>query len=192
MQIDFSGTPENEDFKKSIRVRLELEKESDRGAAIIAGSYAELALENAIKSVLKNRQIKKDVALFDRLFDGYAPFATFSAKIDLSCALGLLSEKDYGDLHIIRAIRNAFAHDLDAGAPEDGLTFQSQSVADRCKNLWRPTTESPIAREQQKLDEPRRQYCYTVFRIAGFVRIMAEQVRLETTNETIANWVKWP
>jgi hypothetical protein len=41
---------------------------------------------------------------------------------------GLISESEHSDLHHIRRIRNDFAHDIHT-------SFQSPSVADRCRKL---------------------------------------------------------
>jgi DNA-binding MltR family transcriptional regulator len=51
--------------------------------------------------------IKKDI---DPLFQGYAPLATFSAKIQLTFALGLLPRKTRDKIEVIRRLRNDFAH----------------------------------------------------------------------------------
>lgn len=45
-----------------------------------------------------------------RLFDGYGPLSSFSAKIDLSYALQILNKDQYDDLTVIRRIRNHFGH----------------------------------------------------------------------------------
>jgi hypothetical protein len=45
-----------------------------------------------------------------KLFDGYGPLASFSAKIDLSYALHIVTKEQYEDLTAIRKIRNEFAH----------------------------------------------------------------------------------
>ena len=45
-----------------------------------------------------------------KLFEGYGALATLSAKIDLAYAMGLINQDLRRDLHVIREIRNAFAH----------------------------------------------------------------------------------
>lgn len=57
------------------------------------------------------------------------PLATFSARINLCYVMGLISPAIWADLHQFRKIGNAFAH-----GPMD-LTFDDQSVADRCALL---------------------------------------------------------
>jgi DNA-binding MltR family transcriptional regulator len=47
-----------------------------------------------------------------RLFDGYGPLGSFSAKIDLSYALQIINKDQYDDLTVIRRIRNQFGHSM--------------------------------------------------------------------------------
>lgn len=60
-------------------------KESDRGCAIIGASFLEDQLEDLIRAICRS-----DEEAVDRLFEGYAPFATFSARIQAAFALRLM------------------------------------------------------------------------------------------------------
>ena len=61
--------------------------------------------------------------------DGFnAPIGTFSARILAAFALGIISEREYRECSTLRKIRNQFAHSLT-------VSFETQSVADMCKNL---------------------------------------------------------
>lgn len=46
----------------------------------------------------------------ERIFDGYGPLSTFSAKIDVAFALDLIDADVHRDLRTIKDIRNCFAH----------------------------------------------------------------------------------
>lgn len=61
-------------------------QESDRSSAILAASFLEEILEKAIKSFLIEDQFA------DTLFRGHSPLSTFSAKIDVAYALGLITK----------------------------------------------------------------------------------------------------
>src|SRR5437016_12606 len=87
--------------------------ESDRSAAILAASY----LEHCLEEYLLLRLVAGPTV--NALFDGFAPLATFSAKIDIAFAVGLLPRHIQEDLKRIKKIRNLFAHELDS------LTFES-------------------------------------------------------------------
>jgi DNA-binding MltR family transcriptional regulator len=68
-----------------------------------------------------------------RLFDGYGPLSSFSAKIDLSYALQIVPKDKYVDLVTIRKIRNQFAHSMSLvnfESPEIRATFKKFSNFD--------------------------------------------------------------
>jgi DNA-binding MltR family transcriptional regulator len=46
------------------------------------------------------------------LFDGTAPLSTFSAKIKIAYAMGIIGKLTRHDLEKLREIRNAFAHSI--------------------------------------------------------------------------------
>jgi len=117
------------------QVIRELERQTDRGVAIIGAAYLEERLEESLRAAFTDRieQVKIDgYKVSNRLFKGTGPLATFSAKIDALFALGLVGERSFHDLHLVRYIRNAFAH------TSDPLSFRSPKIADRCRKLWLP------------------------------------------------------
>lgn len=64
----------------------------------------EMLLEGRMGSNLSNK-LREDI------FQGKnAPLATLSAKIDLSCAFGLITSEQRTTLNNIRKVRNTFAH----------------------------------------------------------------------------------
>jgi len=105
----------------------ELKKESDRAVAIIAAAL----LEHALETLLRNHLVPCG-AQDDPLFDGpYAPLSNFSSKIDLANRIGLISARWCRDLHLIRKIRNTFAHNV------SGCTYDDASVRARVLELVR-------------------------------------------------------
>lgn len=105
-------------------VRRALREESDRGCALFAAAYLDTALEALLKaSFVEDRKVEGD------LFEGTAPLSSFSAKIKLAYFLGIISDQCRRDLDTIRKIRNDFAHDATI------ISFETQSIADRCYNL---------------------------------------------------------
>jgi DNA-binding MltR family transcriptional regulator len=104
-----------------------LEKESVRGSAIICATINEESLSMIIKAKLAP-SLKKD----DELFEGaYAPLGNFSAKIDFAYRIGLIDLNDRLSFHIIRKIRNEFAHSLGE------LTFESDVIINLVKELFK-------------------------------------------------------
>lgn len=72
---------------------------------------------------------------WQRLFEGNGPLATLSAKIDLARLLGLVTETIRSDLHIIRDIRNEFAHQIAHKTEHTKLSFSSPHIRDKCMAL---------------------------------------------------------
>jgi hypothetical protein len=87
---------------------------SDRALAIVAASV----VEELLLGLLRGRLVPNDSSQ-DTLFDGpNAPLGTFSAKIDLAYRVGAISHRLARDCHLIRKIRNRFAHELEGGSFE--------------------------------------------------------------------------
>jgi len=104
----------------------EFEKETDRAAGIVGAAILDSALESALKAYL----IKSTHAKNDSLFDGpNAPLSSFSSKIDMMFRLGLISEQMAKALHMIRRIRNNFAHDI------TNCDFKNQQVVSLINEL---------------------------------------------------------
>jgi hypothetical protein len=100
-----------------------LNKESERGAALIAAAMIDDLLLRSIRSFLL------DHTEADRLLDGFnAPLGTLSARALAAFALGLLSEEEYRECERLRKIRNEFAHNVHS-------TFADQNLRDLCANL---------------------------------------------------------
>lgn len=118
--VQFMQTMQQETlvFRKALTV------ESDRGCALFAAAYLDKALSDLLYlSLVENKKIESE------LFEGTAPLATFSSRIKLAYYLGKISAGSRSDLDTIRNIRNAFAHKIDL------ISFDTQSIADRCRNL---------------------------------------------------------
>jgi len=88
----------------------EIEKQTDRGAAIVAAALLDNILENLIVARLIIQSPKRRKALFGQ----FAPLRSFSAKIELGFALGLFNNQRRESLELIREVRNKFAHRLEA------------------------------------------------------------------------------
>jgi DNA-binding MltR family transcriptional regulator len=102
--------------------------------ALQARTHAEIGLvgatiieEQLLRALLtKMRPLSGEMK--KRLFDGYGPLSSFSAKIDLSYALQIINKDQYDDLTVIRRIRNQFAHAmplLNFDSPEMRAHFKS-------------------------------------------------------------------
>jgi DNA-binding MltR family transcriptional regulator len=107
------------------RLHKELDNETDRSIVIVACALLDEALKETIKARLLPAA-KKDWCVFT---GGNSPISSFSARINLCYQLSLISDFMQRDLHIIRRLRNDFAHD-----PFE-LSFNSDSVKSRVEEL---------------------------------------------------------
>ncbi len=104
----------------------QLHLESDRGSVIVAAAL----LDDALKEVLAAYMLPA-VEGDDELLEGpHAPLGSFSARIDCAYRTGLIRMEVRKTLHLIRKIRNAFAH------RSEMATFDSQSVRDRLRQIY--------------------------------------------------------
>lgn len=101
----------------------ELNRESDRGQSLVACSF----LDDLLKRILSAHFAHQEVGL--KLVEGFnAPLGTFSTRIAAAFALGLVTEREYRELEILRRIRNRFAHEIH-------IAFDTNAVRDLCGNL---------------------------------------------------------
>jgi len=104
------------------------QQESDRGCVIFGAAHLEDDLKTLLRAhCLKDARAVKKVV--DPLFHVYAPFSTFSAKIQVSYAMGLIEEQLHTTLDLIRRLRNDFAHERKA------VSFQTPIYQSRLRKL---------------------------------------------------------
>lgn len=108
-----------------------LYQETDRGCALMAAAY----LDDALSELLKKNLIK-DKKISDRLFESNQPLGNFSSKIDVAYALGLIGKNICQNLHLVRKIRNDFAH------VADPIGFEHPPIKSRCCELTLHTLEN--------------------------------------------------
>ncbi|MCP1843675.1 hypothetical protein ACVIHI_003406 [Bradyrhizobium sp. USDA 4524] len=104
------------EWRRRYELIRRLGDESERGMAVLVGAELDRALGLVLCAYLPPGRARK--ALFS---GGAAPLGSFASKIDLCRVLHLISEGEYAALHVIRKIRNEFAHDPDA-------SFASQKI----------------------------------------------------------------
>jgi Mannitol repressor len=102
-----------------------MQMDGPRGCAVVASAMVEDVLDGAILYRCVN--LSKDER--SRLFDASGPLSTFSSKIAIAYAFGIIGPKTRHDLNLLREIRNAFAHAMRT------ITFDTQEVADMLKTF---------------------------------------------------------
>jgi DNA-binding MltR family transcriptional regulator len=141
---------------KSGELLEQLNKESDRGVALIAAAYLDATLESMLRKYLVD-----DAVVVDELFKHPGALSGFSARIRMAYCLGLIGPDLRHNLDIVRDIRNDFAHDI------EHTSFDTDSVRDRCSNL-----KSDVANSLLSKNAPAR------YRFALVVTILLNQLLL--------------
>jgi hypothetical protein len=100
--------------------------ESDRGAALVGIAY----LDELLARLFRARMLTEKTS--EGLLEGFAPLSTFSSRIDVAYCLGWIGPETYRDLHLLRKVRNDFAH------THEPVTFSSAKIQARCRELGTP------------------------------------------------------
>jgi hypothetical protein len=111
----------------------EFKGESDRAAVILGAAKLDALLAQVL-----DRHFLPSLASNDELLDGDSPLSTFSSRINISYRLGLITSDFAKALHLVRRIRNAFAHEI------SGVSLSSGSHSDRLRSLLLPFLPLPF------------------------------------------------
>ncbi len=115
------------EYGTSLELLRSIADESPRGMVLVVAAELERILLLAIKGLLRSG---KGLENLDK--DKQGPISTLSAKINLSHALGIIDDVELRDLHLIRQIRNDFAHST-------SVSFLTAAVVSRVNELSQST-----------------------------------------------------
>lgn len=122
---------EEKRFQEFKEFAEEFRRESDRAAVILGAAKLDSLLY-----LLLTKTLLPNVGEQDELFEGEAPLSSFNAKINLAYRLGLIDTQLSRALHLIRKIRNSFAHEI------SGCSLNSGAQRDRVRELIAPFDKS--------------------------------------------------
>lgn len=88
--------------------KIDLTDESDRGCILVAAALLEESLEFRFRHTFQSKKIPQSVQ--DSLFSSNGPLATFSGKLKMAYAIGLIPKETFRDLEEVRKLRNQAAH----------------------------------------------------------------------------------
>jgi DNA-binding MltR family transcriptional regulator len=77
---------------------------------IVTAILGYVLVEHELDILLRRKFKRNDIVTWEELTDEKGPLRSFYAKITIGLALGIYPEKIAHDLHVVRVIRNAFAH----------------------------------------------------------------------------------
>jgi hypothetical protein len=128
--VSFQGLTMNleKEFENNFKQILnDLKGESERGVVIVIASHLDVRLEDLLKTALTPSPTATDM-----MFDGpNALLQSFSNKIDFCYRLGLLSSFATRSLHLIRKIRNKFAHNISS------ICFNEPDIESQVSELYK-------------------------------------------------------
>lgn len=151
-----------------VEFRIALQSESDRATALMAAAFLEDYLAKLISKFMIN-----DPSVGREIFTHNGALGTFSAKIDLAYMLALISPSVRKDLHLLRKIRNDFAH---TAKP---LQFTEHRIKSRCEEL-------KCAGMPPKDDNPRTKFNRAMMTIAQDIALkITNTIQLQVKEETI-------
>lgn len=131
-----------------VAVIHQLAEQADTAFAVLLSSHVEDWLQWALEANMRTLSN----TLKERIFSGYGPLSSFSAKIDLAYALHIFEEPLWNDLRAIKDIRNEFAHSRTA------IHFNSPDLAPMLRRL----TEWSRDRDPKGLFSDRIDACINV------------------------------
>jgi DNA-binding MltR family transcriptional regulator len=134
--MDKIGIQSSEEFFEMVD---EFKGESDRATVILCA-----AKMDAMLYLLISKHLRPVTSSNDELLDGDSPLSTFSSRINLAYRLGLINAHFTKSLHLIRRIRNSFAHEVKGGA------LNGTGHADRIRELLIPFKKLKSYQEWRK------------------------------------------
>jgi len=99
----------------------------DRSAALVGATLVDKCLEDYFRSLMVDRS--KEVSALLDVRNASAVLGSFHAKIEVAFCIGAISQSERADLHVVRDVRNDFAHNV------IGCTFDDPIVQAHCKKL---------------------------------------------------------
>ena len=143
----------------------EFKKETDRAAVILAAAK----IDELLRLALIKRLAPSPTAR-DNLLEPEGSLGSFRARIDIAYRLNLIDSAFVRALHLVRKIRNDFAHE------SSGASLSSGSHADRVRELalpWRKIIEKMQELEPLfAFDKPRGQFEFMI----GYILVRLNQI----------------
>lgn len=134
-------------FEIDESVQAEIAKSTDRACAIIGGAYVEQKLFDCLRQYFVRDADALEAARTRGMLKDFA------MKIDAAYLTGFISAEFRDDLHIIRRVRNRFAHDLAEAS------FREQQIADWVSNIKKVNVGTMLITHVEKSKpEARRQF----------------------------------
>ena len=159
-------------------IALQMLEERGRGAVLVGVARVDAALEHLLQAVMTPASSGRETLFFpDR------PLGSIGAKVALASRLGLLDSEAERALHVLRKLRNAFAHSAESASLADPAhrdRLAEVISAARANPLWTPL-ETVLAAQTASaagpLDPTLRDYILLITILVAFLEAAAQQLR---------------
>jgi hypothetical protein len=153
---------------------FEVAKESDRSAVILGAIRLDQALEHVLRQAMCHHPGGQD-----NLFDPDCPLSSFSAKIALAHRLGLIEDRMEHALHMIRRIRNDFAHSLETASVDQGSARSRISELVNDTKVWSAWNDMKAIFTQLTDSEPLADFCTSISALMSSLELQADFISLK-------------
>jgi len=99
---------------------------------MVCAIWGSSMVEHELEVLLREKIKRSDDKTWSKLTDRNGPLSSFSSKIDMGYAIGLYDDPMRANLHIVREIRNVFAH------AKRVVTFDHELIINEIKSLQVP------------------------------------------------------
>jgi len=153
----------------------ELSTESNRAAVVLGVSK----IDQSLYFILNNSLLSK-LSTADELLDGDSPLSTFNARINMCFRIGIL-DKDFTQvLHIIRKIRNNYAHNTE-------IRLDKPPTRDSVNELVKRIKDSQLYRDVKQVYFSGSDDFSTEFRVVITVIAIRLEIIANSVNPPIWN-----
>lgn len=104
-------------------------------------------LEHGLERLIRSKMVRISSDAYDRLFFGTGPLSSFSEKIKIARAFGVVGPKVAHDFDIFNDVRNVFAH---AAHP---ITFRNKKLYNRLDGIHIMPIVRMLAKVGARMDE---------------------------------------
>lgn len=147
--------------------------ETERGRALVAASLIEEMLEEVLRGFFVDDPATKK--LFD---DPNAPLSTLSAKASASRALGLISADEFGDIELVRKIRNAFAHSVMCSFDQEKIKSWASAL-----KVGMSTLDAFEKGHKSRVDDPKQRFGMVTTSLVSSLYNRAHYVKKERLSD---------
>lgn len=141
----------------------DIQEEPDRSVPIIAVAF----LDDVLRKLLEAHFVDNKKVV-NQLLEYPGPVSSFASRADIAYCLGLIPPKSYGDIRLIRKIRNKCSHS------HTPVSFEDTDIAEICKKFFCPSlTTTGLTNEMT----PRSRFILTAIFLANTILLQALSIK---------------